>query len=398
MKRALMILILFVTVAGVALAQDDPSPQPTQIDTPPPIVTQVNGQTGEGYIYIANFNRGRPDEVEDADWILYPPHLLVINNDGETIYEQRLPRRASNFRSFPNGYMVYHSFDDPGRSGGAGVDGPYVVLDGAGDELARLTMRGFTTSLHELLYLDNGNVMMFSYDERVMDMTAYEGHPQAVVMNVVIQEMTTGGDVVWQWSGWDHFDFDDTVRPGVLTNEPPAPVDFVHPNGLAIDLDGNILLSSKHLDEITKINRQTGEIMWRMGGLNDPNNEFTFIDDPLEGFSAQHMPVVLENGNLMLFDNGTAHQPRQSRAVEYAINPEERIATLVWSYSNGQYAAGMGSVQRLENGNTFIGWGSSMGVAATEVSPSGQVVFELTLPETQISYRAFRLPFYGDAE
>jgi hypothetical protein len=364
----------------------------------PPIVTEVSGETGQGYIYISNFARGRPDDVPEDDWITYPPRLLVLDNDGSVIFEQRLSRRASDFRSFADGTMVYHLFESPGRSGGAGVDGPFVRLGGNGDELARHTMIGYPTSLHEFLLLDNGNFMMFSYDERVMDMTEYGGHPEAVVMNVIIQELDPNGNLVWEWSGWDHFDFDDTVRPLLLEAEPPAPVDFVHANGLALDLDGNILLSSKHLDEITKINRETGEIMWRLGGELDPNNEFTFINDPLAGFSAQHSPLVLENGNLLVFDNGTGHSPRQSRAVEYVLNVEQRTATMVWEYSNGQYAAGMGSVQRLDNGNTFIGWGSSQGVAASEITPDGQAIFELTLPPSQISYRAYRLPYYGDME
>ena len=388
-----------IAIFAISLLALAASALPTQAqDELPPIETTVSGETGEGYIYIANFARRRPEDVAEEDWITYPPHLLVLDNDGRAIFQRRLPRRASNFRSFPDGTMIYHSFDDPGRTGGAGVDGPYILLDSDGGELARYTMLGHTTSLHEFLPLENGNFMLFSYEEQVMDMTAHEGHPEAIVMNTVIQELNTQGEVVWEWSGWDHFDFDDTVRTAQMVNEPPRPVDFVHSNALALDLDGNLLLSSKHLDEITKINRETGDIMWRMGGEFDPNNEFTFINDPLNGFSAQHMPVVLENGNLLLFDNGAAHEPRQSRVVEYALNVEERTATLVWSYTNGQYAAGMGSVQRLENGNTFIGWGSSGGVAASEVTPEGQVVFELTLPETQISYRAYRLPYYGEIE
>jgi hypothetical protein len=382
----MLLLALILSMALPALAQDDF----------PPIQTKTSGETGEGYIYISNFSRSRPDDIPEEDWITYSPHLIVLDNDGTLVFRQQLPRRASNFRSLEDGTMIYHAFENPGRSGGAGVDGPYVLLDGAGDELARYTMQGHTTSLHEFLLLENGNHMMFSYEERIMDMSAYEGHPQAIVMNVIIQELDSAGEVVWEWSGWDHFDFDDTVRRAQLTHEPPDPVDFVHPNGLALDLDGNLLLSSKHLDEITKINRETGQIMWRLGGAADPRNEFTFIGDPLNGFSAQHMPVVLENGNLLLFDNGTAHEPRQSRVVEYALNPDARTATLVWAYSNGQYASGMGSVQRLENGNTFIGWGSSQGVAVSEVTPAGQAVFELTLPPSQISYRAYRLPYYGD--
>ena len=38
--------------------------------------------------------------------------------------------------------------------------------------------------------------------------------------------------------------------------------------------DGHILLSSRRLSEITKINRQSGKIIWRLGGAN---NQFKFV-------------------------------------------------------------------------------------------------------------------------
>ncbi|GIT32243.1 MAG: hypothetical protein Ct9H300mP2_3220 [Candidatus Neomarinimicrobiota bacterium] len=43
-------------------------------------------------------------------------------------------------------------------------------------------------------------------------------------------------------------------------------IDYVHANAIELDNDGNILLSCRHMDEITKINHQTGEIIWRLGG------------------------------------------------------------------------------------------------------------------------------------
>jgi hypothetical protein len=49
----------------------------------------------------------------------------------------------------------------------------------------------------------------------------------------------------------------------------------------------------------------------------------------------------------------------------------------------------MGSVQRLPNGHTVIGWGTAS-PALTEVTPEGAKVFELTLPPGIFSYRAFR--------
>jgi hypothetical protein len=164
-------------------------------------------------------------------------------------------------------------------------------------------------------------------------------------------------------------------------------VDYVHGNAIELDADGSLLVSSRHLDEITKISRATGEILWRLGGVN---NEFTFTNDPGH-FSQQHSIRRLANGHLLLYDNGNYHVPALSRAVEYAVDEVAKTATAVWEYRNSPdvYGGAMGSVERLANGNTVIGWGSTS-PALTEVTSSGAEVFELTLPPAIYSYRAFR--------
>ena len=117
----------------------------------------------------------------------------------------------------------------------------------------------------------------------------------------------------------------------------------------------------RHLSSIVKINRKTGDVMWILGGKQ---NEFTFINEHGENaptyFSYQHDISVLPNGNFTLFDNGEQHSPNYSRGVEYKLDVPNKTATLVWEYRhlpNDIYAAAMGSVERLPNGNYIVGWG-----------------------------------------
>ena len=49
----------------------------------------------------------------------------------------------------------------------------------------------------------------------------------------------------------------------------------------------------------------------------------------------------------------------------------------------------MGYVQRLDNGNTVIGWGAT-NPTVTEVQPDGSRTFELSLPRGVYSYRAYK--------
>lgn len=95
---------------------------------------------------------------------------------------------------------------------------------------------------------------------------------------------------------------------------------------------------------------------------------------------AQHDPDLLENGNILLFDNlGNYEFPEgRSRVIEY--DPESnRIA---WSYKGSADhpldSDIRSSQQRLENGNTLIT--ESSGGRLLEVTPDGDRVWEFVNP------------------
>src|SRR5690606_12141524 len=126
-------------------------------------------------------------------------------------------------------------------------------------------------------------------------------------------------------------------------------------NSVAVDPDGNYMICNRLLSEITKVDRNTGEIIWRLGGKH---NQFTFIDENQNNapiyFSMQHDIRILPNGNLTIFDNGDQHDPRYSRGVEYEIDEVNKTAKMVWEYVApvDVFSQSNGSLQRLPNGNT----------------------------------------------
>ncbi len=147
----------------------------------------------------------------------------------------------------------------------------------------------------------------------------------------------------------------------------------------------------RHLGQVLKIDGQSSAILWRLGGAK---NEFTFVNDPLNGFSAQHSVWVLPNGNLLLFDNGTRHEPPESRAVEYALDTGAKTATLVWQFRHAPviYAPFTGLVQRLASGNTLVAY-AWVG-HATEATPAGRIAWEADVEldgRAAILYRLLRV-------
>ena len=188
---------------------------------------------------------------------------------------------------------------------------------------------------------------------------------------------------MFQWRSWDHFEITDADSVDLSLGV----IDYCHGNAIEIDYDGNLLLSSRNMSEVTKINRTTGEKIWRLGGKN---NQFTFLNDSIK-FSYQHAIRRTAAGTFTLFDNGNFHNPKVSRAVEYSINESARTCTRIWEYRNDPpiYSFAMGYVERLPNGNTSISWGFS-NITYTEVTPSGQKAYEFSLENLIYSYRVVK--------
>jgi hypothetical protein len=339
-------------------------------------VTTPAQNTGDGYIFVT------PSEM----FYDGPSALMILENTGEPVYIQTIPdspfigdfkKQIVNGTEYLTFYAVSLPYGNPYRS--------FYVLD-ENYQLADSWSYtpGYNTDIHEFLLLENGHAIFIAYVLIPYDLSPWGGPVDGILVDVVLQEQDANKNVVFEWFASEHLPIGDTQME-INTTEP---LDFLHTNAIEVDDDGNWLLSHRHFSEITKINRQTGEIIWRMGGKS---NEFTFTNDI--GFSFQHDIRRLENGNITLFDNGNFHSPPHSRAIEYAIDEVAKTVTRVWSYpeDESEVSLAMGNFQRLPNGNSFIGWGTQPKVS--EVEPDGTLALEIEMGS--IMYRAFRYPWNG---
>ncbi len=346
---------------------------PTDI---PKIVIDTSDNPAPGKYFIAN-----QTGISDGSIGNY---LLIINNDGSVAKYKNLPKPANLFKMEPNGDLSYNLKGSGDR----------VITDTAFNPVDTLFCgNGYRANGHDCLLLPNGHGVLFANDPEPVDMSTVVpgGNPDAIVTGVVIQEIDAQKNVVFQWRSWDYLPITDSYFDLTAQN-----VDLIHANALAVDEDGNILISMRHFSSIVKIDRETGNIIWILGGKE---NQFTFINEHESNsptyFSYQHDISVLPNGNITLFDNGNQHSPQYSRGVEYKLDEKNMTATLVWEYRHSPdiYANAMGSTQRLPNGNTIIGWGAAGrngNPVFTEVHPDNSIAFEMTLPDKGFSYRAYK--------
>ncbi|RPI02653.1 MAG: T9SS C-terminal target domain-containing protein [Calditrichaeota bacterium] len=323
--------------------------------------------------------------IEKNNW------AIIFDPDGYPCWYLNTPYPRYDLKLQDNSWITMFVQKEEGRSFGSG----FIALDHTLTEVDSFYADGgYETDYHELKLLDGGNYLLLGTREERVDLSGLfpGGNTDAIVRESAIQEFTATGEMIFLWRAWDHFDITDLEIENIYL---PA-IRFPHMNALDIDQDGHILLSSRHLSEITKINRQTGEIIWRLGGAH---NQFTFINDPLAGFSGQHDVHALGNGRYLLFDNGNLHQPPVSRAVEYELDTDKMTATLVWQFRDtpDKYSSWMGNAQRLPNGNTLINWSRREFPKPTEVTPEGKKVFEMEFPDQINCYRIFRFDWQGEA-
>jgi hypothetical protein len=120
-------------------------------------------------------------------------------------------------------------------------------------------------------------------------------------------------EILWnclgKWWKARRFMFDNSTKFDILhTNT----VEIIDRDIDGLCKEGDLLISVRELDLIGVLNVETEEIIWKWG----PGH-----------LSEQHHPTLLENGNILIFDNGVARQC--SRIVE--LNPlTEEIA---WEYT-----------------------------------------------------------------
>lgn len=399
-KFWLIVLLLIVLAPFVSVFQfyQQLEPSTTYPDDLPLLTITSYGDLSEGTLYF------------EASNFMNDGGLLGVGNYGLSLDRESLKigyfKRFQSFgmgleRQSENLISFYEYTQDTWRqqkdfSPNAGIPfssgGQYVLLDENFNFLRTIEDdRGI--DLHELIVLPNGNFMYLIEDIRPLyrDPTLTCLPPgNCGLLGQSIVEVTPKGETVWQWDLLDHYERSDFVMDDLLILDHKILYDVTHANALEVAPDGNILISVRHTDEIIKIDRQTGDIIWRLGGSQSHNNDFTYIGDSLNGISHQHAPIILDNGNILIFDNGNSRtgESRVSRAVEYELDEQAMIATLVWEYRTPEnhFSPNRGSVQRLDNGNTLINFVSRQ-PNIIEVTPEGEIVLEITLPDGYASYQ-----------
>jgi arylsulfotransferase ASST len=309
-----------------------------------------------GYTLFTPLNAGQTAYLIDLSgevihrWELpYPPGLYgALTPRGTLYYNGKIVEQSDRFIA-----------TQPWKGGAA------LELDWAGRVLWEVRQRDHH---HDSTLLRNGNVLFLCLTALPAEIAArvQGGQPgsehEGLMYADYLVEMSRSGETVWEWRCWDHLDpaAFPLVAPGERRTE------WTHGNTVVEMVDGDIMLSFRHISTVAIFDRARGNLVWKLG------------PPPL---SHQHAPTSLPNGNLLIFDNGTHrrdHATPYSRVLEIDPTTDE----IVWSYQDRPlanfFSPYISNAQRLPNGNTLICEGSFGRIF--EVTPGGEVVWEYINP------------------
>lgn len=326
----------------------------------------ASGEKPKPWNYMPGINFNKLNSPEEGYYYLaFPPNiLLVIDNSGTPVFIRHTVNGVNNFSLQTGNVPVYYDLLKKCFIGLNSFLQPHDTF--------RISGSGYTTDYHMFQIFENRHVLMMGYEYRLVDMSHLVpgGKVNATVTGTVIQEMDENGNLVYEWKSLDHVTV--TGADPCFVDLTDDVIDYFHGNSVIYTADGNFLVSARNMSQVLKINRLSGEIMWRMGG---PDNEFDFIND--SGFSGQHSLTLLPGNKLVLFDNGNCRNPQYSRAVVLQYDEEEKTVELLAEMVRppGVFSSFMGNAQVLPAGNVLIGWGqNNKGLIFTEFDGSSQAV------------------------
>jgi len=300
--------------------------------------------------------------------------VYLIGMDGEVAHSWKMPHRPGLYGYLlDNGHLFYGGklMDDlerfeawPRFKAGAAME-----VDWHGRVVWEVR---HPDHHHDARKLKNGNVMLLCLRPLPAEIArrVQGGLPGTeapgpdgggVIYADYLLEMTTSGEIVWEWRSWEHME--PEAYPLTLQDHR---AEWTHGNTVTETAEGNIVVSFRNISTVVMIERATGNIIWQLGS------------PPL---AQQHDPRPLANGNILIFDNGT-HRRDFPGTFSRVIEVDPRTSEIVWQYTDQSmfdfFSPYISGAQRLANGNTLICEGAFGRIF--EVTHAGEVVWEYVSP------------------
>ena len=344
----------------------------------------------------------RPKTASGEDIFLTPQYgpvqngLEIVSSGGQLVWFDRVPPgdTASDFgvQTYRGQRVLtwWQGYSDAGV--GVGED---RIFNSSYQQIAVVqAANGLSADLHEFQVTPSNTALITAYYPVYWNASSVHGSAHEIVLDSVVQEIDIPtGLVLFQWDSLDHVPLGDTYE-----RVPPAhtrnPFDYFHVDSVALDRDGNLIVSGRNTWGVYKVSHATGSVIWRLGG-----KQSSFKMGPGTSFAFQHdVRVQAQNDEyLTLFDDGAGPPSvhSQSRAVGLSLNLARMTARLAdqREHSPSLLAEFEGNVEQLPDLEDFVGWGQQP--YFSDYDRHGNLVLDGRFVGTTSSYRAYEFSWSG---
>ncbi|CAI3665499.1 aryl-sulfate sulfotransferase [Clostridium neonatale] len=347
--------------------------------------------------------------------------IIKMNTEGKIVFYKATSGYSIDFkRTEVNGKTYYSYFErkqpllsnevisEYNPSSLILMDEKYNTIDTVSNIIKTEKNNGSSLDWNDAIILDKGHYILMSYDKEVVNNIPEDithSTQGTKVLASVIQEIKDN-KVIFEWNSTDYTElYRYSNYNNDYINKNSYYSDYMHLNSINIDpKDNNIIVSIRNLDSIIKIDRNSGKILWILGGKGD---EFNLAEN--QKTNKQHFAQYSENGTITVFDNGMRSVEGgflsgyyQSYVKEYNIDEVNKQLVGYNEFKiEGRYSPIMGSAKRLEKDkNVFlIGWGgraSCTPLFSEEDFDTNKTIFEVNYNRnlkdtyTANSYRVYK--------
>jgi hypothetical protein len=419
---------------------------PLPPDFPPIDLEVVEGRATGGLTLLSLKPWAEPEGDDAAATPERGGYLAAVDQDGFVVWYHPTELGVLDARQLPNGNFLFtydevtvREVDVLGRlvrelAGRVALDVEPLHVSGARRATDGAIRMATDAAHHDVGPTPDGNLLLLSTELRELTGPSQCGEPTAettypIIADVVVEVVPDTGEVIGEWPLLDVFD--PFVRPGAELCEIGSPFappnasylhvegarDWTHANSVVLDEERNALIVSlRHLSAVVAIrytddeDGPAGELLWELG----PDGTLPLDGEPS---TYQHAAEVLDDGGLLVYDNGNARPSAPldggggtpySRAVIYEVDdrsedPSDWSARQVWEHvlenDDGRpvFTAFLGDVDALPGGNILVTHGAiaddagGLTARVVEVERStGDVVFDLRVGDAEHPWTVYR--------
>jgi hypothetical protein len=293
-------------------------------------------------------------------------HADLLDPEGHIVHQWHHDEGIQHVKLLPNGRLMMHTLPPESAEGLENIGGcAGALLELDHDSNVVWEYRDVYMH-HDYQRLDNGNTLVIRWEKIPADVTArvQGGHIAAGdpdwMWGDAVREIASDGSTVREWRSWEHLSTDHHIKCPLESRK-----EWTHLNSIEVTPDGDWLISFRLTSTIVIVDGVTGDVRWRWGP---------------DVLSHQHHATWLDNGHILVFDNGCHRREAPSFSQIIELDPETR--EISWKYHApsvlGFFSFMVSGCERLPNGNTLITEGASGRLF--EVTPEHETVWEYVSP------------------